>query len=231
MRNLKAAALVALQTDAIITGCELGGFDTHNGQVTANTNFNPGDPSATGRHTGAHADLARTWSWSLYALMKFFKRYGKGGTEELPNAQVGWDDVIVVTLSEFGRTSAGNTSMGTDHAEATCMFVAGGKVNGGVYCCGPGTDTYNCMNSISWTTGGGAQSGTMYQASSRYLKRAVDYRSVLGKIIRDHLGATQNQLNRIITGYATDARLINGGSYTGEGGNPVVVGELPIISA
>ena len=42
----------------------------------------------------------------------------------------------------------------------------------------------------------------MYAADSRYLLRAVDYRSVLGKLVRDHLGASQEQLNRIIPGYA-----------------------------
>jgi uncharacterized protein (DUF1501 family) len=160
--------------------------------------------------------------------MKFFKRYGKGGANEIPGAKIGWDDVVIITLSEFGRTSAGNTSNGTDHAEATCMFVAGGAVNGRIYCCGPSTETYNGKN-IVWNPGTGTQGGTMFAASSRYLQRAVDYRSVLGELIRDHLGATQNQLNRIITGYATDARLISGGQYTGEGGNPMVAGELGII--
>jgi uncharacterized protein (DUF1501 family) len=228
MRNLKAAALVTLLTDATIAGTEIGGFDTHNGQVTSNTNVNDANTAATGRHSGQHADLTRTWSWGLYALMKFFKRYGKGGANEIPGAKIGWDDVVIITLSEFGRTSAGNTSNGTDHAEATCMFVAGGAVNGRIYCCGPSTETYNGKN-IVWNPGTGTQGGTMFAASSRYLQRAVDYRSVLGELIRDHLGATQNQLNRIITGYATDARLISGGQYTGEGGNPMVAGELGII--
>ena len=53
----------------------------------------------------------------------------------------------------------------------------------------------------------------MFGASTRYLKRAYDYRSVLGKLIRDHLGATQNQLNRIIPGYAVAGeRLLSGGT-------------------
>ena len=59
------------------------------------------------------------------------------------------------------------------------------------------------------------QTGSMFGASSRYLKRAYDYRSILGKLIRDHFGATQNQLNRIIPGYAvTGERLLNGGTST-----------------
>jgi len=44
----------------------------------------------------------------------------------------------------------------------------------------------------------------------------VDYRSVLGRVVRDHLGATQNQLNRIIPGYANEAQehLLAGGTVT-----------------
>jgi hypothetical protein len=53
----------------------------------------------------------------------------------------------------------------------------------------------------------------MFGVNGRYLRRASDYRQVLGEIIRKHLGATQNQLNRIIPGYADSAeRLLAGGT-------------------
>jgi hypothetical protein len=54
----------------------------------------------------------------------------------------------------------------------------------------------------------------MFGVESRYLKRCFDYRSVLGEIIRKHLGATQNQLNRIIPGYNNEAQehLLTGGT-------------------
>jgi uncharacterized protein (DUF1501 family) len=161
----------------------------------------------------------------MYALRKYFKIYGKGGTNPTPGAKVGWDDLVVVTLSEFGRTTVQNSSVGTDHAEGSVMFVAGGGVQGrgkngvasGVFACGP-------ADVIPWNTG---LSGTMFGASSRYLKRAVDYRSVLGKLIRDHLGATQNQLNQIIPGYANPAEnLLAGG--TAIDGIPIF-GELPLV--
>ena len=60
-------------------------------------------------------------------------------------------------------------------------------------------------------------------ASVGYLRRCIDYRSVLGEVIRKHLGATQNQLNRIIPGYAvTGEHLLSGGTgldgrWTGTG--------------
>jgi hypothetical protein len=50
----------------------------------------------------------------------------------------------------------------------------------------------------------------MFRAGDRYLQRNTDYRSVLGKIIRDHLGASPDQLNRIIPGYAQSGESLNG---------------------
>ena len=53
----------------------------------------------------------------------------------------------------------------------------------------------------------------MFGVSNGYLKRNTDYRSVLGEIIRKHLGASQTQLNQIIPGYAdASQRLLAGGT-------------------
>src|ERR1051325_7930335 len=173
--NLKAAALVLNRTDAIIAGTEFSGFDTHQTQ---------------GGVTGAHANLQRRIGWAMYALRKYFMNYGRGNNPPSASAKANWNDLVVVTLSEFGRTSIQNGSNGTDHAEAGAMFVAGGAVNGynkgsphsGVFGCST-SDSFN-GNSIPWITG---NNGSMFGASGRYLKRAVDYRSMLGKLIRDHL--------------------------------------------
>ena len=72
------------------------------------------------------------------------------------------------------------------------------------------------------------QTGSMFGASSRYLKRAHDYRSVLGKVIRDHLGATQNQLNRIIPGYAVTGEHLQAGGTSSIDGAPII-GEPNIV--
>jgi uncharacterized protein (DUF1501 family) len=124
---------------------------------------------------------------------------------------VNWDNIVVVTLTEFGRTTVENADLGTDHAEAGVMWVAGGSVRG--YDAGTGrSGVFNCGSPgdpIVWNTG---TTGAMYGANGRYLSRTCDYRQVLGELIRDHLGATQNQLNRIIPGYANPSeRLLTGG--------------------
>jgi uncharacterized protein (DUF1501 family) len=187
--NLKAAAQILAQTDAAIAGTQLDGFDTHNNQ---------------GALTGTHANRMQWLGWALYGLRKFF-------TDISPQL---WNDTVVVTLSEFGRTSKENGSQGTDHAEASVMFVAGGQVHGGVY---------QCTND-TWTIG---PSGSMFQVNARYLRRTVDYRSVLGEIIRDHLGATQSQLETILPGYADARENLRAGGIAPDGTR--IVGELGLI--
>ncbi|MDB6056479.1 MAG: hypothetical protein JWO95_323 [Verrucomicrobiales bacterium] len=214
-KNIKAAAMILNKTDAIVAGTEFSGFDTHNSQ---------------GNYVGSHANLQRRIGWAMFALKQYFTRYSD---------KVSWNDVIVVTLSEFGRTSKENGSKGTDHAEAGVMFVAGGGVKGygktppgggsartsGVFACGPNPEVYN-GTTINWNTG---TSGSMFTGTTKnYLQRAVDYRSVLGEIIRDHLGASQTQLNSIIPGYANTKEKLASGGVSGID-NTTIAGELNII--
>ena len=41
------------------------------------------------------------------------------------------DDVVILTMSEFGRTARENGNRGTDHGHANAMFVVGNGVRGG----------------------------------------------------------------------------------------------------
>ena len=204
--SLKAASLVLNKTDAIVAGTEFSGFDTHSNQ---------------GRFTGTHPNLLKRLGRAMYALRKYFTLYADRAT---------WDKLVIVTLSEFGRTSQQNSNGGTDHAEASVMFVAGGAIKGfnkgnasGVFGCSP-SDAYNGQN-LPWVTG---DTGSMFAASSRYLKRAVDYRSVLGELIRDHLGATDSQLGRIIPGYANPAENLKLGGLSLKD-NTHIAGELGLV--
>jgi uncharacterized protein (DUF1501 family) len=219
--NLKAAAMILNKTDAIIAGTEIGGFDTHQQQ---------------GGATGQHANLLRTIGWAMYGLKQYFTRYAE---------KVNWNDVVVVTLSEFGRTSVENSDQGTDHAEAGAMYVAGGAVKGygkgnpyGIWGCSdteslpwiPGPRTTNILTCGTMYGGNfpADTSATINPTAAGYLRRSNDFRSVLGEVIRKHLGATQNQLNRIIPGYAVPTEYLLGGGKSGIDGVRIN-GELGIL--
>ncbi len=80
------------------------------------------------------------------------------------------EDVVVVSMSEFGRTARENGTRGTDHGHANCMFVMGGPVKGGkVYGQWPGL----------------AQE-QLYE--NRDLAITTDFRDVLGEMVVKHLG-------------------------------------------
>jgi len=80
------------------------------------------------------------------------------------------EDVVIVTMSEFGRTAHENGNRGTDHGHANCMFVMGGPVKGGkVYGKWPGL-------------------GPGQLNEGRDLALTTDFRSVLAEVISGHLG-------------------------------------------
>lgn len=81
---------------------ELGGFDTHLAQG------------------GATGQLANKLKELADGLAAFARDLG-------PKLE----DVIVVTLTEFGRTARENGTQGTDHGTASSLFVLGGGVTGG----------------------------------------------------------------------------------------------------
>ncbi len=97
-----------------------------------------------------------------------------------------WNDVLIVTLTEFGRTSLQNANGGTDHGEAACLFALGGGVRGGVYNCSPDR----------W------ENGDLFStANGRYLAHRTDFRAVYHEILTQHLGDPASRIGEIIPGY------------------------------
>ncbi|HKW87367.1 MAG TPA: DUF1501 domain-containing protein [Candidatus Acidoferrales bacterium] len=96
------------------------------------------------------------------------------------------EEIVFVSMSEFGRTAHENGNRGTDHGHANCMFLMGGAVKGGkVYTKWPG------MND-----------GQLYQ--DRDLAVTTDFRSVLGEILTRHLG--NPELSPVFPGFENDPR-------------------------
>ena len=99
-------------------------------------------------------------------------------------------DVVVLTMSEFGRTVQENGNSGTDHGHATAMLVLGGPVNGGkVLGRWPGLDP--------------AQ-----RFEGRDVAVTTDFRDLFAEILARHLGA--QELAAIFPGFSPDSQRFPG---------------------
>lgn len=82
---------------------QLGSFDTHAGQLS--------------RHAGLLKQLAQS-------ISHFERSLQHSGH---------WNDVMIMTYSEFGRRIAENGNAGTDHGTAAPHFLMGGRIKGGLH--------------------------------------------------------------------------------------------------
>jgi uncharacterized protein (DUF1501 family) len=97
------------------------------------------------------------------------------------------DDVVLLTLSEFGRTVRENGNRGTDHGHANVMFTLGGRVRGGkVYGRWPGLAPEE-----------------LYEG--RDLNLTTDFRTVCAEAISRHLG--QRDLRKIFPNFTSSTPL------------------------
>ena len=91
------------------------------------------------------------------------------------------EDVVLVTMSEFGRTVEENGNGGTDHGHGSFMMVIGGAVQGGkIYGKWPGLEKEQLFE-------------------GRDLAVTTDYRDVLSELVRGHLG--QTDVARVFPGF------------------------------
>ncbi|HEY7182396.1 MAG TPA: DUF1501 domain-containing protein [Blastocatellia bacterium] len=100
------------------------------------------------------------------------------------------DDVVILTMTEFGRTARENGNRGTDHGHASVIFALGGAIKGGkVYGKWPGLKSHQLNE-------------------GRDLAVTTDFRDVFAELAKNHLGATN--LNAIFPGYQVDASKFKG---------------------
>ena len=149
------AQLIKSDVGVEMAFADIGGWDHHVNELGAR-------PSE-----GVLANLLREFGQSLSA---FWHDMGDR-----------MDDVVVVTMSEFGRTARENGNRGTDHGHANGMFVMGGGVQGGkVYGKWPGLEREQ-----------------LYEG--RDLALTTDFRDVLGELVSRHLG--NPSLQTVFPGY------------------------------
>jgi len=153
LRLLQIAQLIKSNVGLEIAFADVGGWDTHVNQ---------------GSSTGQLAQRLDDFSRSIAALV----------------ADLGdrMDDVVIMTMSEFGRMARENGNRGTDHGHAGALFVIGGRVKGGKV-------------HGKWP---GLEQEQLYEG--RDLALTTDFRSVFAEVVSDHLGARATE--KIFPGFA-----------------------------
>jgi uncharacterized protein (DUF1501 family) len=149
---MQIAQLIKADLGVEVAFADVGGWDTHQNQGGAN---------------GQLANRLTEFASAIAAL-----------TTDLGDRM---EDVVILTMSEFGRTARQNGSGGTDHGHGGAMLAIGGSVKGGkVYGKWPGLEREQ-----------------LYEG--RDLALTTDMRAVFAEIASRHLGATK--LDTIFPGY------------------------------
>ena len=149
---LQIAQLIKAGVGLEIAFTDIGGWDTHVNQ---------------GNSRGQLANLLLQFSSGIAAL---YQDLGQR-----------MDDVVILTMSEFGRTVRENGNRGTDHGHANAMMVLGNSVRG--------RQVYG-----KWP---GLKSDQLYEG--RDLALTTDFRDVFGEIAALHLGT--KDLKSVFPGY------------------------------
>jgi uncharacterized protein (DUF1501 family) len=151
-RLREIAQLIKSGVGIEVAFADVGGWDTHVNQ---------------GASTGQLAARLTDFSRSIGALVT-----------DLGDRM---DDIVILSMSEFGRMVRQNGNGGTDHGHAGAMFVIGGGVKGGkVHGTWPGLEREQ-----------------LYEG--RDLALTTDFRAVFADVLSRHLGAAN--LSPVFPGY------------------------------
>jgi uncharacterized protein (DUF1501 family) len=135
---------------------------------------------------GVEAAFAEVGGWDHHQnennqLSNLLRQFGSALAAFSQDMGDRMEDIVLVTMSEFGRTAQENGNAGTDHGHGDLMMVLGGPVRGGkIYGKWPGLEKEQLFE-------------------GRDLAVTTDYRDVLGELVSGHLG--QKNLAQVFPGY------------------------------
>ena len=123
-------------------------------------------------------------------LANLLRQFGQGIDAFVTDLGEYMDGVVILTMSEFGRTAAENGSRGTDHGHGNAMIAIGNSVKGG--------KVYG-----DWK---GLKSSQLDRG--RYLAVTTDFRDVFGEVAYKHLGS--KKLDKIFPRYSLNPSKFKG---------------------
>jgi uncharacterized protein (DUF1501 family) len=152
-RLMHVARLIKADVGLEVAEVDYGGWDTHQNQGR-------GAGGQFGNLAGGLGDALAAFAADLEDRM---------------------DDVLVVTLTDFGRTAAENGTGGTDHGWANCMLVMGGPVARANRVAAHWGRERRVV--ARWP---GLAPDQLHEG--RDLLHTIDFRDVLAELVRVHLG-------------------------------------------
>ena len=146
----------------------------------------------------AFTDTGNEIRWDTHAnqggargqLANFFRDFGASIAALAADLGKRMDDVVILTMSEFGRTARQNGTGGTDHGHGNAMFVIGNSVKGG--------KVYGDWKGLK----------PEQLNEGRDLAVTTDFRDVFGEIAVKHLG--NKSLDKIFPNYQAEAKKFKG---------------------
>ncbi|GGY55685.1 DUF1501 domain-containing protein [Parvularcula lutaonensis] len=128
----------------------------------------------------------------LYRSRNLFKDLARTITTLKDSMGPAWEDTVVMTVSEFGRTVRENGSAGSDHGTAGTSFLAGGAVRGGRIV-------------GDWP---GLRSQDMYQGRDLFPANSTE--GLFKAVLIDHLGISEGYVEREVLPGTGSARKTEG---------------------
>lgn len=109
----------------------------------------------------------------------------------------GGSDLLVLVMTEFGRTNRVNGSSGTDHGVGTAFFAIAPGVNPGVYnCAATGSPQFGAP----WTPLGNANPSPYEDA----VPTQTHFQTVLAEVCERHFNLNSTQVDAIIPGFSAN---------------------------
>ena len=144
---------------------------------------------------GLEVAFAESGNWDHHAnegaatgqLANRLDDFGRGIAALVRDLGERMQDVVILTMSEFGRTVAENGNRGTDHGHGNAMMIIGGAVRGGrIYGRWPGL-------------------APEQRHDGRDVAITTDFRALFNEVVRGHLGLADTRA--VFPGFAASEAL------------------------